>query len=133
VEHRWGGRVPVRTRIGIRAQSGLQGVGYIRDVSVSGALLVTGLRVPSMSFVRVFVPASVSLEAHVVRHTDEGFAVEWRELSPQLVRALMQQQSDGNTGALSTSRSRRRGLRLAHSPLVSPVDMARETREVGVD
>ena len=94
MEHRWGERHSVRTRVALRAR-GLQGIGYVRDVSMSGALLVTGLRASPMAFVRIALPAragmsALSIEGQVVRHTDDGFAVEWCELAPEVVRAFAQ-------------------------------------------
>jgi hypothetical protein len=73
----------------------LQGIGYIRDVSVSGALLVTGLRASPMTSVRIVLPgdaamSALSVEAQVVRQTNDGFAVEWCELAPEVVRAFAQ-------------------------------------------
>lgn len=93
MEHRWGERLSVRTRVAIRARGGQQGIGYLRDVSVSGALLVSGMDAGPMSFVQVLLPASAavgrkSIEGQVVRHTEQGFAVEWCELAPELMRSL---------------------------------------------
>jgi hypothetical protein len=93
VEHRWGERLPVRARVALRVQGGLRGIGYIRDISISGALVVTGVRAPFMSFVRVSVPdnnSSITIEGQVVRYTHNGFAVEWCELAPEVVRSLVQ-------------------------------------------
>jgi hypothetical protein len=93
VEHRWGERLSVRARVALRV-GGLQGIGHIRDVSVSGARLVTGLRASPLAFVRVVLPAASSatsissIEGQVVRHTDDGFAIEWCELAPEVVRAF---------------------------------------------
>jgi hypothetical protein len=92
VEHRWGERLSVRARVALRVQGGLRGIGYIRDISISGALLVTGVRAPLMSSVRVSVPdnnsTSTVIEGLVVRHTDDGFAVEWCELAPEGVQSI---------------------------------------------
>jgi len=60
---------------------------------VSGALLVTGLRASPMTSVRVVLPggaamSALSIEAQVVRQTKDGFAVEWCELAPEVVRAF---------------------------------------------
>jgi hypothetical protein len=98
MEHRWGERLPVRTRVAVRARGGLQGIAYIRDVSISGALLVSGVPASSMSFVRVFLPAGASMrgrsiEGQVVRHTGDGFAIEWCELAPEVVRSLAQMET----------------------------------------
>lgn len=95
MEHRWGERLSVRTRVALRARGGLQGIGYIRDVSISGALVVSSMHASSMSFVRISLPAGTSagksLEGQVVRHTTDGFAVEWSELAPELVRSLLRE------------------------------------------
>lgn len=94
MEHRWGERLSVRTRVALRAHGGLQGIGYIRDVSLSGALLVTGVPASSMSCVKIFLTDSAStsptsIEGQVVRHTENGFAVEWCEFAPEAVRSLV--------------------------------------------
>ena len=95
MEHRWGARLSVRARVALRARGGQQGIGYIRDVSISGALVVSGMDASSMSFIRIFLPAgsatgSRSIEGQVVRHTEDGFAIEWCELAPEIVRSLTQ-------------------------------------------
>jgi hypothetical protein len=95
MEHRWGERLKVRTRVSVRARGGVRGIGYIQDISVSGALIVSGVPATSMSFVRLILPASSSMgrrsiEGQVVRHTENGFAVEWCELAPQILHALTQ-------------------------------------------
>jgi len=93
VEHRWGERPSVRTRVSLRVGGGLRGIGHLRDVSVSGARIVTGLRVSQMAFVRIAFPSDawahrLSIEGQVVRHTEDGFAIEWCELAPEIVRAF---------------------------------------------
>jgi hypothetical protein len=51
-----------------------------------------------MTFVRVFLPTgasmrSRSLEGQVVRQTPDGFAIEWCELAPEVVRSLAQMET----------------------------------------
>jgi hypothetical protein len=94
VEHRWGERLSVHTRVALRVQGGSRGIGYIRDVSISGALVVTSLRASPMSSVRVALAArhsklTASIEGEVVRHTEDGFAIEWCELAPEGLRSLV--------------------------------------------
>jgi PilZ domain-containing protein len=101
VEHRWGERLSVRTRVAIRTRGGSQGIGYLRDVSMSGALLPSGVRASLMSRVRVFFTegpfrGGLSIEGEVVRFTEDGFAVEWRELAPEVVRSLTQAESSAD-------------------------------------
>jgi hypothetical protein len=78
-------------------QGGSRGIGYIRDVSISGALVVTSVRASPMSSVRVSLSAgqsklTASIEGQVVRHTEDGFAIEWCELAPEGVRSLVHTQ-----------------------------------------
>ena len=94
MEHRWGERLSVHTRVALRVQGGSRGIGYIRDVSISGALVVTSMRASQMSFVRVYLSAGhsrsmASIEGQVVRHTGNGFAIEWCELAPEGIRSLI--------------------------------------------
>jgi hypothetical protein len=94
MEHRWGERLALQARVVLRTPGGLQGIGYIRDVSISGALVVSGMPASSMSCVHVSLPAgsslSKSIEGQVVRQTEDGFAIEWCELAPEAVRSLLQ-------------------------------------------
>jgi PilZ domain-containing protein len=90
VEHRWGARLTVRTSVLVRARGGLRGIGYISDMSISGARLVTSLRAAPLSRVKLFLSddSGESIEAQVVRETGNGFAVEWCEFAPEVVRSL---------------------------------------------
>jgi hypothetical protein len=94
MEHRWGERLPVQARIALRTPGGLQGIGYLRDVSISGAFIVSGMPASSMSCVHVCLPSGSSLskavQGQVVRQTEDGFAIEWCELAPEAVRSLLQ-------------------------------------------
>jgi hypothetical protein len=94
VEHRWGQRLSVRARVGLRARGNSRGIGYIQDISISGALVVSGMRPTPMSFVRVFLPErsrkAMCIEGQVIRCTNDGFAVEWCELALDVVRSLAQ-------------------------------------------
>jgi hypothetical protein len=83
-------RLSLRTSVTVRARGGLRGIGYISDMSISGARVVTALRAAPLSHVKVILSdrSGVSIEAQVVRETGNGFAVEWCELAPEVVRSL---------------------------------------------
>lgn len=66
-----------------------EGVGVLADISYSGALLEgTSMRPPIGSTVRFFVflqPVSpFELIGRVVRHHEDGFAIEYKDLDPEI-------------------------------------------------
>ena len=85
MEHRWGYRFPTDIPVGISAR-GLNSHGRVRDVSVSGAFVVSSACVPLLSSIEI-VPeeeagrsgAGQPILAYIVRHSHDGFAIEWRE------------------------------------------------------
>jgi len=95
MEHRWGNRAPVSVPVKIYCASAAIGMGRVIDLSVSGAFVRTA-RVPQlMTQVEVcsFLasgPYLAALEGYVVRQTRFGFGIEWTELAPEAVRALLQ-------------------------------------------
>jgi PilZ domain-containing protein len=85
MEHRWGYRFPTDLPVGITAR-GLNSQGRVRDVSVSGAFVVSSACVPLLSAIEIVAEekagatgSSKPLLAYVVRHAEDGFAIEWRE------------------------------------------------------
>jgi len=96
MEHRWGYRQDVSRPVHLGTRGGLAARGTIRNVSISGAFVVSSLPVPLFSHVRVQFTAMLDgqrtamvLEAQVVRRDDTGVGVEWCEFAPDAVRALM--------------------------------------------
>jgi hypothetical protein len=84
----------------------MAGSGQLRNISISGAYIVSALPVALMGRVRVRMKATEtqrrpreSLEARVVRSDPDGFAVEWCEFAPPLARALIR---DARTEILDT-------------------------------
>ncbi len=97
MEHRWGHRRKVSRIVHLLTRSGREAPGRICNVSISGAYIVSPLSPELFSRVRIrFAPSQRQLgngggvvEAQVVRREDHGFAVEWCELAPPMVRALV--------------------------------------------
>jgi hypothetical protein len=96
MEHRWGERRPSNKPVYLRCRSGLAAKGCVRDVSISGAFVVTPLPAPLFSYVCVYFHGPYGMrhvnsaaEGQVVRRLHEGLGIEWCEFAPQAVRALM--------------------------------------------
>jgi hypothetical protein len=95
MEHRWGERIDLALPVDI-VRDGTTTPGRLVSASVSGALLECEAKPPQFTSLRVILPATpdrerdpVDLAACVVRHTDRGLAVEWRDMaSPHIVALL---------------------------------------------
>lgn len=108
MDHRWGKRLPVDIEVFLEGPSGARAIGRIRNVSVSGALIATRLRVPPLARVSVTTagrsePDTAEAIAYVVRQTPFGLGIEWCELAPAPVRAMLA----AATGGLRAARSMR--------------------------
>ena len=84
MEHRWGRRRPCRARVCVSAGGGIAGVGRLRDVSMSGAFLVTALPLPMFAQLDVAVVLEDGSRCGefigtVVRHAPDGVGIEWAE------------------------------------------------------
>src|SRR5262245_43039124 len=82
VEHRWGSRRMLHQNADLQTADGLCSRVRVENASLSGAFIVTGLRLPMFS--RVFLrPDSAAggewLGAFIVRTTDGGVGLEWLE------------------------------------------------------
>jgi hypothetical protein len=83
-EHRWARSVCCEARVRLSTRSGITGSGRIRDISACGAFIQTTVVVPLEVELSVAIlgnhsaPHLVDLSAVVVRLTDEGMGVEWR-------------------------------------------------------
>ncbi len=98
MEHRFGERLPARLAVQVQGPRGLTASGQIRDISSSGALLTSTLRLNVGSRVVVRFDAretdadlQMAVVAEVVREALSGFAIEWQELSPPGIRAILRQ------------------------------------------
>jgi hypothetical protein len=100
MEHRWGQRRAVHEPVCLRAADGMTGTGHIVSVSISGAFVKTALPALPLAVILVrFMPERPQkgyprfapiIEAHVVRRTEEGIALEWSDSAPELTRVLGQ-------------------------------------------
>jgi len=96
MEHRWGERFPLDWHVRIRGGPRLIGGGRLRDISVSGAFLVTEATPAPLSPIEVEMRGPDGrhvLEAFVVRFADDGIGIEWSEVSPELVAILVERQA----------------------------------------
>ena len=96
MDHRWGYRIRTDLDVQIRWDTCTVPAGAtLRDISVSGARLRSDARPPLLTRVRLVGPwdwrASRSgiLEGFLVRHTSDGFALEWMQLAPAVLEALI--------------------------------------------
>ena len=60
------------------------------NVSLSGAFVQTGLKVPLLARVQLIV-ASSQIEGLIVRQTEAGLGIEWSEFAGDLIQALITQ------------------------------------------
>jgi hypothetical protein len=96
MEHRWGHRREIKRPVHLETRSGLLSRGYITNVSISGAFVVSPLVAPLYSYVQVQFTGmshgkrtSMAVDGQVVRKEDGGFGIEWCEFAPEAVRALV--------------------------------------------
>jgi hypothetical protein len=97
MEHRWGQRsncdvaIRLRPRNGTRNSEWIQG--DILDVSASGALISSRLKVPLFGRLEVSMAGEL-IDANVVRHAGlDATGVEWEEFAPSPVIALLSMHS----------------------------------------
>src|SRR5262245_21561346 len=95
MEHRWGERSNLN--LPVQVDCGLRGVvlGVMRDASASGAFLCTAAQLPLLARVRVVLGTAAApgqhpeVEALVVRRASDGFGLEWADLAPPAIVALL--------------------------------------------
>lgn len=88
MEHRWGKRVSVDFPVQLRSTSGAVAAGRIADVSTSGALIRTDLKLDPLMRVDIFI-GDLPVPAYVVRTPSGAVGVEWCELAPDIVSAIL--------------------------------------------
>jgi hypothetical protein len=99
MEHRWGHRLaadmPVRLRCMVSCDSGCRCLGFLENVSATGALISTesGIHPAPDVVVELLAPClgmqGRELPAAVVRKSATGIAVEWLETASADVSALL--------------------------------------------
>lgn len=90
-DHRWGSRFPSGLVAEVRSEDGLQAEGVVRDVSLSGAYVETGMQVPLFSrmYVRPLSASSHWMPAYIVRTDENGVAVEWVQPGMAAIRSWL--------------------------------------------
>ena len=96
MEHRHGIRVRRNERVRIGAAPNADNLGQLWDISGSGALVLTSVRLPVLSPVVVLFELAhengierFQLRAHVTRQCDKGLGIEWEEFSIEVVAKLL--------------------------------------------
>ena len=96
MEHRWGNRHEISRPVHFGSRGGLVARGRTRNVSMSGAFVVSPLPVSLFSYVQVQFTSmlngkrtATAVEGQVVRKVADGFGIEWCEYAPAAVRALV--------------------------------------------
>lgn len=96
MEHRWGQRFITRVPVRLISESGEPICGQTVNISISGAFVEITRSGPLWARVEVEVNPQGAprqwperIAAHLTRRTRDGVAIEWCELAPQAVRALL--------------------------------------------
>lgn len=96
MEHRWGRRLVLKVPVWLIAESGDPVLGETQNISASGAFVLTvrPLALGARIEVEVIAPGRREqrperVSAHVIRRTRDGAAIEWCDLAPSAVRALL--------------------------------------------
>lgn len=97
MEHRWGERVAVRVPVELSGGCCPALLGSLENLSASGAFIRTRGTVPPRGPVQVRLSPRPSpsrrhparVPGYIVRQTEDGIGVEWRQFAPPLVRELM--------------------------------------------
>lgn len=112
MEHRCGTRQKMAERVLVETRYGVTGKAVLREVSLSGGYVLCRFPVQLHSTVNVQFRAGSrgryardAVLAEVVRTTEEGFAIEWVEFAPQVIRSLCQQGVGRQVDSRATSYS----------------------------
>jgi hypothetical protein len=96
MEHRWGHRREISRMVHLDTRGGVAARGRICNVSISGAFIVSSVRVNLFSYVQLKFIAmlhgrrtATAVEGQVVRRNASGFGIEWCELAPEAIRSLV--------------------------------------------
>jgi hypothetical protein len=97
-ESRWGDRVKVNIPVYVSARAAAGVVGYMENLSLSGALVKAdvGVGLHSLIEVSITLPSSQRAEtvtAYVSRKLHAGIGIEWCEFAPSVVKDLLRSPS----------------------------------------
>ncbi len=95
MEHRWGHRQDIDRSVHVCFRGGVLVRARIRNVSTSGAYVLSELPVSLFSYVKIsFVGirrgqrVATQIEGQIVRRDSRGFGVEWNDFAPEALQAL---------------------------------------------
>jgi hypothetical protein len=97
MEHRYGVRYRSAIDVYVRNQSGRDAArGRLLDVSISGAFVSTSLSIAPLSSITIEVLSVIAaarrfkpIEAQVIRRTERGLGIEWKELTAASLSQLV--------------------------------------------
>lgn len=96
MEHRWGARTALDITVRLRLESGAVFLGRLRNASLSGAFVETGVLLPLRGEVRVELASARAWEAppkpisgFIVRDDELGVGLEWAEFAPPAIATLL--------------------------------------------
>jgi hypothetical protein len=93
-ENRWGDRVRVNIPVEVSANA-LRAEGFIKNLSLSGALLKADVDLGMHALIQVKIETSspsqgdATITAYVSRKAREGIGLEWCEFAPTIVKDLL--------------------------------------------
>ena len=103
---RFGRRVPFDLPVSLGVDGRAAGQGFIRNASVSGALIETALELPlhtnlvvTLTISGAGAPAVRALNACVVRLDTVGLGIEWRDMASVDITELLARAADAGAGA----------------------------------
>jgi PilZ domain len=97
MEHRYGVRYRSAIDVYVRSQSGKRRAkGRLLDVSISGAFVATSLAIAPLSSITLEVVSVITsarrfkpIDAQVIRRTERGLGIEWKELTAASLSQLV--------------------------------------------
>jgi hypothetical protein len=98
MEHRWGDRRRVTLRVRIRRRGQNSAIGWLTDISLSGAYVQTSAGLPLVSQIQVAVDERgagnlvlqpLRLRGRIVRHGPAGVGVEWEEFASETLDQIL--------------------------------------------
>jgi hypothetical protein len=100
-EQRWGKRIRVNIPVQLSAEDATSTDGFMKNVSLSGALMKAETDLRLHSVVHVSIPllsprqGSALVVAHVSRKLKDDVGVEWCQFAPRIVKDLLRSPSIG--------------------------------------
>lgn len=98
MEHRWGQRRQLTLRVNLATSGRPTAVGWLTNISISGAYLTTAGTFSIMNPVTIEVvdpheghalPAPLQLPGRIVRHGATGIAVEWEQFASETLAQII--------------------------------------------